>query len=37
MKAEYKDGILEIVLPSGAKTIEKSKAKSIPIETGSKS
>ena len=38
VKAEYKNGVLEIVLPSGAKKIEKPKAKikAIPIKTGTK-
>jgi HSP20 family protein len=37
VKAEYRDGILEIVLPAVAKALEPAKAKAIPIKTVSKS
>lgn len=34
IKAEYKDGVLEIVVPAGAKQIEKPTPKIIPITSG---
>jgi len=33
IKAAYADGVLEVIVPAAAKTVEPAKARSIPIHT----